>query len=119
MLGLNNDRVMLKGAPGISKDMEEVVLSSTNDDFFATHRYANFGELGSAVNDLVASFAAETKSTSTKLNTGEIRSIKDIEAFVERYPAYRQESANVAKHVAISSELSRLVEMTDLFDGEW
>ena len=103
MLGVNNDRIMLKGAPGISKDLEELVLSSTNDAFFARHRYANFGELGSAVNGLVAGFAAETKSTSTKLQNEQIKSIEDIESFVERYPAYRQESANVAKHVAISS----------------
>lgn len=107
---------MLKGAPGIAKDLEELVLSSTNDAFFARHRYANFGELGSAVNGLVAGFAAETKSTSTKLQNEQIKSIEDIESFVERYPAYRQESANVAKHVAISSELSRLVELTNLFD---
>jgi len=34
LLGLNNNRVSLKGAPGISKDLQEVVLSASQDAFF-------------------------------------------------------------------------------------
>eukprot|EP01035_Chromulina_nebulosa_P018123 gene18123-23777_t len=45
LLGLNNNRVLLKGVPNIAKDLEEVVLSCTQDDFFANHRNANFGDL--------------------------------------------------------------------------
>lgn len=34
LLGLNNNRVVLKGAPGVtSEDLEEVVLSAQQDDF--------------------------------------------------------------------------------------
>lgn len=33
LLGLNNHRVILKGAPNIPKDLEEVVLSSSQDEF--------------------------------------------------------------------------------------
>ena len=49
LLGLTNNRVILKGAPGITKDLEEVVLSATQDQFFAENRHANFGDLGTWV----------------------------------------------------------------------
>jgi hypothetical protein len=52
-LGLNYNRVVLKSVPGIKKELEEVVLSCTQDTFFSKHRYANFGDLGTAVKDLL------------------------------------------------------------------
>ena len=39
LLGMNNNKVSLRGRPNIRKDLEEVVLSCTQDPFFATHRY--------------------------------------------------------------------------------
>lgn len=44
LLGLNRNRVTLKGTK--KKELEEVVLSSTQDKFFADHRHANYGDLG-------------------------------------------------------------------------
>jgi vacuolar protein sorting-associated protein 45 len=38
LLGLNDNRCVLRGAPGVRKDLEEVVLSCTQDPFFAKHR---------------------------------------------------------------------------------
>jgi len=35
LLGINNNRVHLGSIPGISKDLQEVVLSSEHDEFFA------------------------------------------------------------------------------------
>eukprot|EP01082_Thalassiosira_pseudonana_P000412 g131.t1 g131 contig1:317008-318866(-) len=45
LLGLNNNRVILRGVPNVSKDLEEVVLSSAPgvDSFFGKHRNSNFG----------------------------------------------------------------------------
>ena len=37
LLGLNYNRVVLKGAANLKKDLEEVVLSCTQDEFFAQH----------------------------------------------------------------------------------
>jgi len=34
LLGMNNNRVVLKGAPGIKQDLEEVVLAGVHDPFF-------------------------------------------------------------------------------------
>ena len=53
LLGLKNNRVLLRGAPNIKKDLEEVVLSVTQDEFFAKNRFANFGDLGSAAKKLL------------------------------------------------------------------
>lgn len=110
LLGLNNNRVSLKGVPGINKELEEVVLSSTQDEFFARQKFANFGDLGSSVKDLLDDY-----QRSAKMNEN-INSIEDMQAFMERYPAFRSRSINVSKHVALISELARLNDKYCLFD---
>ena len=110
LLGLHNNRVVLKGAPGVSKDLEEVVLSCTQDEFFSRHRYANFGDLGGAIKGMLDKYQSETK------NNEKISTIEDMQNFVQRYPAFRSQSINVSKHVAIMSELARLVDTCALMD---
>ena len=39
LMGISNNKVSLRGRPGVRKDLEEIVLSSTQDPFFARHRY--------------------------------------------------------------------------------
>jgi len=110
LLGLNNNRVKLKGAPGAKGDpnLEEVVLS--DDAFFTSHKYSNFGDLGAAVKTLLDDYQKQTKMNEN------ISSIEDMQAFMERYPAFRSKSLNVSKHVAMISELSRLVDVYRLMD---
>jgi vacuolar protein sorting-associated protein 45 len=110
LLGLNNNRVLLKGAPNIREDLEEVVLSITQDEFFRDNRYANFGDLGTSVKKLMDDYQKEAK-----LNDN-ISSIQDMQAFLERYPAFRGKSLNVSKHVALISELARLTDKCQLLD---
>lgn len=110
LLGLKNNRVILRGVPNISKDLEEVVLSPTQDEFFSQHRFANFGDLGESVKHLLAEYQA-----SAKMNEN-INSIQDMQAFLMRYPAFRAKSLNVSKHVAIMSELARLTDHCQLLD---
>ena len=52
LLGMNNNRVVLKGAPGIKKDLEEIVLSATQDEFFKNNLHSNFGELAEALKEV-------------------------------------------------------------------
>lgn len=109
LLGLNNNRVkMPEGAK--QEAGEEVVLSCTQDEFFAKHRYANFGDLGGAVKKLLDDY-----QRSTNMND-KISTVEDMQNFVQRYPAFRSQSLNVSKHVALISELSRLIEMCALMD---
>lgn len=110
LLGLKNNRVVLRGAPGIKKDLDEVVLASTQDSFFAKHRYSNFGDLGSSVKKLLDDYQATSKRNEN------ISTIEDMQAFLERYPEFRSQSINVSKHVAIISELARLTDKYQLLD---
>jgi vacuolar protein sorting-associated protein 45 len=45
LLGMRNNRVDLTRAPGVHKDLREVVLS-TQDKFYTDNMYKNFGEVG-------------------------------------------------------------------------
>lgn len=111
LLGLNNHRVVLRGAPGIAKDLEEVVLSA-EDDFYTRHKYANFGELGEAIQRLLLDYQKQTAHhSSANLNT-----VADMQVFMDKFPELRSQSHVVSKHVAIMGELARLVQVCSLMD---
>ena len=113
LLDLKDNRVKLKNAPSVKNEngnLDEVVLSSTQDGFFARHRYANFGDLGSAVKELIDEYQKNSKVTN------KIESIEDMQKFMESYTQLRSHSINVSKHVAILSELSRLIDVQQLLD---
>ena len=103
LIGLDNNRVDMTGAPECREDMQQVVLSQQDDDFFAEHMYDNFGDLGASVSALLATYQARHQSTR------QIDSIQDMQRFVEHYPEFKKMSANVAKHIAIMTYLSHLV----------
>lgn len=110
LLGINNNRIDLSKVPGISKDLQEVVLSSEHDDFYQKNKYLNFGEIAQNSKELMEEFQKTVKS-SQKLD-----SIADMKAFVENYPQFRKMSGTVTKHVTVISELSRLVNEYCLLD---
>ena len=105
-LDANRRTASARGDP----NLDEVVLSAAADPFYAQHQHANFGDLGTAVKQLLDDYQRQTK-----LNEN-IKSIDDMQSFLERYPAFRSKSLNVSKHVALISELSRLVETHSLMD---
>eukprot|EP01034_Spumella_vulgaris_P031279 gene31279-38646_t len=110
LLGLRNNRVIMKGLPNITKDLEEIVLSSSQDQFFASHRNANFGDLGTAIQGLLKDYQKVSKGNEN------INSIQDMQNFLERYPDFRAKSLNVSKHVALMGELARLTDTCQLLD---
>lgn len=112
LLGLNNHRVILKGAPNIAKDLEEVVLSASQDDFFRKNRHSNFGELGEEIQKLLRDYQKQT----AQHNTSNLNTIEDMQAFMDKFPELKSRSHNVSKHVAIMGELARLVEVCNLMD---
>lgn len=103
ILGIKNHRVNLSKAPGIKKDLHEVVLSPEHDDFFRDNMYNNFGEIGANIKTMVDSYQEKSKSHA------KIESIADMKDFIENYPQFRKLSGTVSKHVAVVSELSRVV----------
>lgn len=105
LLGLNNGRVVISELPN-----GEVTLSGSEDAFFEANKYQNFGDLGAAIRDLIQRFAKEHKVRT------DVKSIADMQTFMEHYPAFRSQSGHLSKHVSITSELSKLVETCQLFD---
>jgi len=112
LLGLNNNRVILRGAPNIAKDLEEVVLSAQQDEFFRKNRHANFGELGEAIQKLLNDYQKHTASH----DPSRLSSIEDMQRFMEKFPELKSQSHNVSKHVALMGELARLVDICSLMD---
>ena len=109
LIGINDSRVKFpKKTPNISKDMQEIVVSSTQDAFFSKMKHAHMGDLGVAVKKLMDDYQKQAKKNDT------ISSIEDMQAFMERYPAFRSQSINASKHVTLMSELMRLTDKNSL-----
>ena len=108
LLGIKNNRVDLSKAPGISRELHEVVMSSEQDDFYRENMYLNFGEIGANIKVLAEEFQVKQKDNK------KIESIADMKAFVENYPEFKKLSGTVMKHVAVISELSRIVADQDV-----
>ena len=92
----------------MKKDFQEIVLSARQDDFYKRHMYANFGDIGAAVKDLVDEF--QKQST----NSRHINTIEDMQNFVENFSEFSAAQRNTGKHVTLMSELSRLVDARTL-----
>jgi vacuolar protein sorting-associated protein 45 len=110
ILEMHNNRMDLSNVLGIRDELKQIVVSSTQDDFYKSHMYDDFGEVGLAIKDFADQFAHETHSNS------KLESIEDIKRFVEKYPEFRKTSGSVSKHVAIASELQKQVGMRKLMD---
>ncbi|CAD8099685.1 unnamed protein product [Paramecium primaurelia] len=117
LIGIQNNRIdirqgqkALNQAASINKaDSEnEFVISSTLDDFFAENQYSNFGELAQNIKDFI------DKVTQQKKETVQINSLEDMQKAVDKIPEIRKMSGNLSKHVALSCELSKLVEERQL-----
>jgi len=108
LLGITNNRVSLAGAPGVGKELQEVMLSSSQDEFYAANLYSNFGEIGATIKLLMEDFQNKAKSHQ------KIDSIADMKNFVESYPQFKKMSGTVSKHVTLVSELSRLISKRNL-----
>ena len=101
LIGIKNNRVVVGGNSGVKK--QDIVVSSSSDQFFKENMFANYGDLGSSVKKLVDNFQQISKMNK------QIDSIEDMARFVESFPEFRQQSGNVSKHVSLMSELSRII----------
>ena len=110
LIGINNNRVSLAGVPGVNKDLQEILLSASQDEFYAANLYSNFGEIGQTIKLLMDQYQQKAQSHQ------KIESIADMKNFVENYPQFKKMSGTVTKHVTLVSELSRLVSTRDLLE---
>jgi vacuolar protein sorting-associated protein 45 len=104
LLTLTNNRVDLRGTPVSKKELEQIVLSSKQDPFFAENMLSNFGDLGANVKEHADKFQSYMQ-TSTQIDT-----LEDMQKMIEEYPEFAKMSGNVSKHVTVVLELSRLVQ---------
>lgn len=104
LIGIQDNRVDLRNIGKISKDQQEVVLSSEQDAFFKANMYENFGDLGMNIKRMVDEFQHIAKSNQN------IQTIEDMAKFVDNYPEYRKMHGNVSKHVTMVTDMSRIVE---------
>ncbi|KAJ3356205.1 vacuolar protein sorting-associated protein 45 [Allomyces javanicus] len=110
VLGIHHGLVDLSLVDGIRDDLKTVVLAAHDDQFYATNMYANFGDLGVAIKAYLAEYQRRTP------NKAALESIADMKKFVDEYPEVRRLAGNVSKHVALTSELSRIVDAERLLD---
>ncbi|XP_043464337.1 vacuolar protein sorting-associated protein 45 [Leptopilina heterotoma] len=103
LLTINNNRVDLSHVKGISKELQEVVISAQHDEFYENNLYLNFGEIGQTIKDLMEDFQRRAKKHQ------KVESIADMKNFVEAYPLFKKMSGTVAKHVTLVGELSTMV----------
>ncbi|KAF6154918.1 hypothetical protein GIB67_018355 [Kingdonia uniflora] len=104
LIDIQDNKVDLKSIGKISKEQQEVVLSSEQDAFFKANMFENFGDLGMNIKRMVDEFQQIAKSNQN------IQTIEDMAKFVDNYPEYRKKHGNVSKHVTMVTELSKIVE---------
>ncbi|KAI8569569.1 hypothetical protein RHMOL_Rhmol02G0288500 [Rhododendron molle] len=104
LIGIQDNKVDLRNSGKISKDQQEVVLSSEQDAFFKANMYENFGDIGLNIKQMVDEFQLVAKSNQS------IQTIEDMAKFVDNYPEYRKMHGNVSKHVTLVTEMSKIVE---------
>lgn len=86
-------------------------MSITQDDFFADNVLSNYGDLGDNVKRYVEEYQ-KSKNTTAKIDT-----VEDMQRFLDDYPEFRKQSANVSKHVAVVHELSRIIDQQGLLEA--
>ncbi len=94
---------------------DELVLSVHDDGFFRDAEHMEFGELGESLQNVVVALQKEEGcAMAAGGGKANLQSIGDIQRFMDRYPEFRKQQSNVAKHVALTSELSKCVAYSPL-----
>ncbi|KAH3685986.1 hypothetical protein WICPIJ_002985 [Wickerhamomyces pijperi] len=110
LIGIDNNTVDLSHTPGISKELEKIVLSSKQDQFFAESMYLNFGDLSDKIKSYVTDYKSKTNSNK------KIESIEDMKQFIEEFPEFKKLSGNVSKHMTLASEINRQLNQQRLWE---
>jgi len=110
LLHIKNNRLDLSNRPNVPKDFKELVLSGDQDEFYGNNMYANYGEIGSTIKQLMEEF--QRKANDHK----KVESISDMKNFIESYPQFKKMSGTVQKHLCVIGELSALSNKRNLFE---
>lgn len=110
LIGMTNNTVDLQGRDEIPEEMKKVSLGTESDEFYKLNMYANFGEIGQTIQNLVKNFQDKVKGHQ------KLDSINDIKDFITSYPDFKKMSGTVSKHVTLVGELSKEVKNNGLLD---
>jgi vacuolar protein sorting-associated protein 45 len=108
LIGIANNRVDMSKVEKIRPELREVVLSCDQDRFFKTAMHLNYGDMGACIKEHVEEYQKKFKSNQ------KIQTIADMQRFVDEYPDFKSLSGSVSKHVALVTEINRLVDARDL-----
>ena len=113
LIGINNNAVDLSGREEVPEDMSRrpTPLSADLDEFFRLNMYANFGEIGQTIQNLVKDFQEKKGHLQDKTE-----SVSDLKEFISNYPEFKKISGTVSKHVTLVSELSKEVKVNNLLE---
>merc|ERR1711920_854089 len=60
LLSMDNNRIDMSRVPGIRAELKEIVMSTTQDQFFEENILSNFGELGENIKHYVQVYQQQT-----------------------------------------------------------
>ena len=83
LIGIKDNRVDLKHLDHLSEEMKEVVLSSSDDQFFRKVQHINYGDLNGEIQSLVKTFL-QAKQSQAQFN-----SIEDMQRVIENFPEFK------------------------------
>ncbi|KAG1681582.1 hypothetical protein FOA52_014090 [Chlamydomonas sp. UWO 241] len=112
LLGMQDGRVTLRFTKeaDLGPDGRELVLDAQTDDFFAKHRFSNYGEVGMDVKSLLDVY--QSKSTRHK----NVESLDDMKRFIAEHGDFTRLQNNVTKHVHIMGELAEVITRRHLME---
>jgi vacuolar protein sorting-associated protein 45 len=107
--GIKNNTVDLRHVKGVNQDLEQVVVSPSQDTFFRDNMLSNYGDLSNAVQILLQKYTA-------KRGASNVTSIEDMQRFVDLYPELKAQGLVVGKHVALLTEIAASIETKKLYE---
>ena len=106
--GIKNNVVDLRHAKGVSKDLEEVVLSPQDDTFFHDHLHAKFPDALEAAQKLSQDYQR------VKNSIGQGRSMDEIQKALDSMPEVNRKGFLASKHIALLTELNASIDKRGL-----
>ena len=103
LLGIYNGRVSLAHVPGISEELKEVIMTPSQDEFYAKvsitliipltfliyifdnlkSMYLNYGDIGQTIKELMEEYQRKLSKQQ------KVESLTDMKHFVESYPEFK------------------------------
>ncbi|WIA34599.1 hypothetical protein OEZ86_012919 [Tetradesmus obliquus] len=109
LVGIRDNTAVLTSAK-VPEQYREVVVDPASDEFYRSHLFANYGEVGLSVKELVDKFSSQSAAHK------QVSSLDDMRRFILEHSDFSRAQANVTKHVNVVTQLSEAVAQRSLMD---